>query len=98
YENLSRRIYSANAYDCGGGNGEFGKRVDSKTKAVELFAKNKNVCAEFSSEIEVKEDSIVKVQFEYDSTEGAMPLYCLHIHNNPKCFNQKYSRSPDMPD
>ncbi|MDA1337819.1 MAG: hypothetical protein O2871_00490, partial [bacterium] len=94
FTDLSNDIYTALAVDCGGGVGEFGKRVNVSAKSVEVFLKNKNSCVVFMPDLSVKTASVVKVEFEYKATEGSRPLYCLSYNDTGECLNEKYENAP----
>jgi len=94
YKDMSNDIFVTEAVDCGGGSGEYGKRVNSSANSLELFLKNKNTCVIFPAEQSVLKPSVLKVEFEYQATEGSRPLYCLSYNDSGGCLNNKYENAP----
>ncbi|PIR43268.1 hypothetical protein COV24_03695, partial [candidate division WWE3 bacterium CG10_big_fil_rev_8_21_14_0_10_32_10] len=94
FVDLSNKIYSAEAFDCGGGSGSFGKIIGESGKSVSLIAKDKSVCMDFNYNFINAEPVVYKVKFSYKSNTNSKPLYCLNYVDGKHCLNQKYKNSP----
>lgn len=91
---FSDYIYSATISDCYGGNGKYGKEYDKYPGSIILRAKDNNACLDFENIVEIPENSVIKVTFDYKTAPQTRPYYCLWSDTKQKCINQKYQNSP----
>ncbi|PIR42636.1 hypothetical protein COV25_02095, partial [candidate division WWE3 bacterium CG10_big_fil_rev_8_21_14_0_10_35_32] len=91
---FSDKIYSAEATDCLGGRGQYGKSYEKYVGSIGLVARDKNNCLNFDEDINSIGPTLYKVSFEYESTKGANPLYCLIASTSGECINEKYKNRP----